>query len=185
MKKVPKWLRCVLWIVLAGVFICIALGISFMTNSGENSIGSWFQKKTQGMALVEAQDTDGTDDGEGSKEEVILGPEKLLPEGEVIQINAFSVPGDYHYSFSDSETINALKDYFDTLELTSDFPEKPEDYLGMSWVLEFMYSDQRTETICHFGNTFVRNSNGKWYKMKYEQAAKLEELLGFEFPVTE
>ena len=107
---------------------------------------------------------------------------KLLPEGEVILINAYSLPGDYHFSFSDNESIKNLKDYFDTLDLESDYPEKAEDYSGMTWVLEFTYSDQRTETIYHSGNMFVRNMNGsKWYKMKYEQAAKLEDLLGFEY----
>ena len=133
--------------------------------------------------IEKVDQTDIVDDGEGNEKGITPEHEKLLPEGEVILINAFSGWGDYRHSFSDGESIKALKDYFDTLDLVSDFPEKPEDFEGGSWVLEFTYSDQRTETICHYGNKFVRNSNGKWYKMKYEQAAKLEELLGYEFPV--
>ncbi|MBR3469630.1 MAG: hypothetical protein IKH28_08055 [Lachnospiraceae bacterium] len=129
------------------------------------------------------QTKDGDQKTTESSSEVESGA--LLPDGEIVRIEVSSSAGDFHFSFSDSETIKTLKEYFDTLELESDFPENPQDLLGMTWILEFLYSDQSTATVYHSGNTIVRNKNGNWYKMKYEQAAKLEDLMGFVFHGTQ
>ena len=162
-KAILDYRKPTFWVILVGVLACLALGIFFMTSPNG-------KEKPKESAKENAKEN-------------VYDQGTLLPEGEVILIDARSLPGDYHFSFSDSESIKKLKDYFDTLGLESDYPERAEDYSGMTWVLEFTYSDQRTETIYHSGNMFVRNMNGsKWYKMKYEQAEKLEELLGFEYP---
>ncbi len=47
----------------------------------------------------------------------------------------------------------------------------------MTWVLKFTYSDKTEETIYHFGNMFVRNANGQWFKMRYDEAEKLDGIL--------
>ena len=103
--------------------------------------------------------------------------DRLLPEGDIIGITAKTLPEGLEYSFSDIISIQDIREYFDTLTLESDFPEKPEEYNGMSWVLKFTYSDQSEETIYHSGNMFVKNEKGQWYKMKYDEAEKLEGIL--------
>jgi hypothetical protein len=103
--------------------------------------------------------------------------DRLLPEGDIIGITAKTLPEGREYSFSDIISIQDIREYFDTLTLESDVPEKPEEYTGMSWVLKFTYSDQSEETIYHSGNMFVKNEKGQWYKMKYDEAEKLEGIL--------
>lgn len=103
--------------------------------------------------------------------------DRLLPEGDIIGITAKTLPEGLEYSFSDIISIQDIREYFDTLTLESDFPEKPEEFNGMSWVLKFTYSDQSEETIYHFGNMLVKNEKGRWYKMKYEEAEKLDGIL--------
>ena len=103
--------------------------------------------------------------------------DRLLPEGDIIGITVKTLPEGLEYTFSDIISIQNIREYFDTLTLEPDFTEKPEEYNGMSWVLKFTYSDQSEETIYHFGNMFVKNEKGQWYKMKYEEAEKLDGIL--------
>ena len=128
-----------------------------------------------------SESTKNQDDGKGQEESVIAseaGEKMLLPEGEITHIEVAMSFGSFpQYSFSDGESIKTFKEYFTTLDLESDFTEKPEEYNGQTWVVTFTYADQREETIYHFGNMFVRNQNGEWYKMKYEQAARLDEIM--------
>ena len=82
------------------------------------------------------QTKDGDQKTTESSSEVESGA--LLPDGEIVRIEVSSSEGDFHFSFSDSETIKTFKEYFDTLELESDFPENPQDLLVMTWILEFL-----------------------------------------------
>ena len=67
--------------------------------------------------------------------------------------------------------------YLTGLNLISDFEENPDQYGGMTWVIALDYKDGTTETVYHFGNMFIRNSGGPWYKMTYEQASAFDSLL--------
>ena len=104
-------------------------------------------------------------------------PDKLLKDGAITDITVTSLPEGYEYKFSDIAAIQNIREYFDTLHLESEFTENPNEYCGMTWVLKFTYSDQTEETIYHFGNMFVRNANGQWFKMRYDEAEKLDGIL--------
>ena len=104
-------------------------------------------------------------------------PDKLLKDGDIIDITVTSLPEGYEYKFSDIAAIQNIREYFETLHLESEFTENPNEYCGMTWVLKFTYSDKTEETIYHFGNMFVRNASGQWYKMRYDEAEKLDGIL--------
>ena len=104
-------------------------------------------------------------------------PDKLLKDGDIIDITVTSLPEGYEYKFSDTAAIQNIREYFETLHLESEFTENPNEYCGMTWVLKFTYSDKTEETIYHFGNMFVRNASGQWFKMRYDEAEKLDGIL--------
>ena len=88
-----------------------------------------------------------------------------------------SLPEGYKYSFTDEAAVAKLMDYFGGLKLTEDFPENPDEYGGMTWVVEIADTDGGVRTLYHFGNMFLRMDDGPWYKMDYEEAVKLPEIL--------
>ena len=100
----------------------------------------------------------------------------LLPEGEVTQASFSSLPEGYAYSFQGTEA-QAIADYLRSLHLISDFTENPYEYFGMTWVISLEYADGSTLTVYHFGNLFIRAEDGPWYKMEYEEADRLNQLL--------
>ena len=82
----------------------------------------------------------------------------------------------YEYSF-EKEDARAVIDYFSDLDLIADFEENPDEYCGLTWVITFEYSTGGSVTVYHFGNMFVKQAGGPWYKMTYEQASQFESLL--------
>ena len=78
----------------------------------------------------------------------------------------------------DGEKAEKLVNYLTGLDLKSNFSENPDEYDGMTWVITIEYENGDTAVVDHFGNTFVKNGDGQWLKMKYEQAEQLDSLLG-------
>ena len=91
-------------------------------------------------------------------------------------ISVESLPGGYSYSFN-NDNLYKVWDYLSDLKLISDFPENPDEYDGMTWVITLACAAGHTETIYHFGNMFIRDENGSWYKMDYDQASEFQALL--------
>lgn len=87
-----------------------------------------------------------------------------------------SLPEGYNYFF-DGEKAEKLVNYLTGLDLKSKFSENPDEYDGMTWVITIEYENGDTAVVDHFGNTFVKNGDGQWLKMKYEQANQLDALL--------
>ena len=100
----------------------------------------------------------------------------LLKEGTVNTISVASRPAGYNYSFS-GDAAQTVIHYISELNLLSDFSENPDEYDGMTWVIELKYDDGSNLTIYHFGNMFIRADNSSWYKMTYEEASRLDSLL--------
>ena len=100
----------------------------------------------------------------------------LLREGEVARVSLSSLPAGYTHAFA-GEDAQAIVDYLSDLNLISDFPENPNEYVGMTWVISLAYDDGSTRTVYHFGNMFIRAEDGPWYKMSYDEASCLNELL--------
>ena len=101
---------------------------------------------------------------------------RLLPEGTVTAVAVSNLPEGYDYSFTAGDA-QAVADYLSGLTLTAKFPENPNEYAGMTWVIELSYENGNTVTVYHFGNMFVRADDGPWYKMAYEEANRLGTLL--------
>ena len=105
----------------------------------------------------------------------------LLEAGDVTRVTVSSLPGSYAYAYEGEDAL-AIVDYLDSLSLQSEFEEDPNEYVGMTWVIAVDYADGSTVTVYHFGNMFIRNEDGPWYRMEYEEAARfhalLDELMG-------
>ena len=93
----------------------------------------------------------------------------LLKEGAVKKITVTSMPAYYAYSF-EGDAVQPIVRYLSELNLTADFPEDPNLYTGMTWVILLDYADGETLTIYHFGNLFIKTADGPWYKMTYKEA---------------
>ena len=100
----------------------------------------------------------------------------LLKEGAIKNASITSLPEGYAYSF-DGEAAERITDYISELNLITDFPENPNEYAGMTWVISLQYETGDVLTIYHFGNLFIRAEDGPWYKMTYEEANRFSELL--------
>lgn len=111
--------------------------------------------------------------GETSAE---AGEDDLLQAGDVTRVTVSSLPGSYAYAY-ESEDALAIVDYLDSLSLRSEFEEDPDEYVGMTWVIAVDHADGSTVTVYHFGNMFIRNEDGPWYRMEYEEAERFHALL--------
>ena len=111
--------------------------------------------------------------GETSAE---VGEDDLLEAGDVTRVTVSSLPGGYAYAYEGEDAL-AIVDYLDSLSLRSQFEEDPDEYVGMTWVIAVDYADGSTVTVYHFGNMFIRNEDGPWYRMEYEEAARFHALL--------
>ena len=102
--------------------------------------------------------------------------EILLKEGTVTEISVSSLPKSYDYTFQGDDA-QSIRDYIAELGLTTDFPENPNEYAGMTWVISLEYEDGDILTIYHFGNMFIRTADSSWYKMTYEEASRFDTLI--------
>lgn len=101
----------------------------------------------------------------------------LLWENEpVVKIHVTSLPEEYDYSF-DKDAAQEIAEYLKGLTLISDFTENPDEYAGMTWVIEVEYENGKSGAVYHFGNMFIRTDHGKWYKMVQNEAAELDTLI--------
>ena len=107
--------------------------------------------------------------------EIVVG-DQLLVDGNVVELDVFSLSEEYNYSFT-GEDAQAIVDYLSELRLEGRFEEKPDEYDGMTWVISLEYENGDTLKIYHFGNMFIRSQNSSWYKMTYEEASYFEILL--------
>jgi hypothetical protein len=104
------------------------------------------------------------------------GEDDLLQAGDVTRVTVSSLPGGYDYAYEGEDAL-AIVDYLDSLSLQSRFKEDPDEYTGMTWVISVDYADGSTVTVYHFGNMFIRNEDGPWYRMEYEEAERFHALL--------
>lgn len=104
-------------------------------------------------------------------------PNDLLPgAAEISGITVTSMPEGYDYSFS-GESAKTLAQYVLDMELAADFPEDPNTYAGMTWVITAQYEDGTAVTVYLFGNLFIRSGDGPWFKVSAKEAENFERLL--------
>ena len=110
-----------------------------------------------------------------SKPSVGMGAKLLSQTKNISSVEISTLPEGIEYSFS-SYDAKKIVDYFSGLYLISDFPENPDEYYGMTYVVKFTYDNGRTEVIYLFGS-FVRASNSAWYKLAFAEYRYFDDLL--------
>ena len=101
---------------------------------------------------------------------------ELLSEGTVSSVRVFSFP-EYYDCFYYGVHTKPIINYLENLTLQSAVDENPDEYDSMTIEIIVTYEDGSELTLYHSGNKFIRSDDSEWYKMDYEQAAQLEELL--------
>lgn len=103
----------------------------------------------------------------------------LASAEQVAEIRVSSLPESdtCRRTYISPEKIKTVTDYIDALTLSAKFPENPNEYAGMTWVITYVYKDGTELTLYHFGNMFFRAGNGSWHRMTYEQAAQLDSII--------
>ena len=100
----------------------------------------------------------------------------VLDDGVVKSVEVSSMPHGYEYSF-EGKYAYAVIDYIRGQYLEADFPEDPDVYTGMTWVVDIRYEDGTDTTVYMFGNMFIRKDNENWLKMDYNEAEAFGEQL--------
>ena len=98
-----------------------------------------------------------------------------LNDGNITDIHVKSSPTGYDYSFK-GDKVQEIVDYLSSLNLIANFPENPEDYDGMTWVVTVLFDNKEALNIYHDG-MFIIIGNGTWYKMSYEEANRLDNII--------
>jgi len=101
----------------------------------------------------------------------------LLPGSDgIVSVTVTSMPQGYDYFFTCANA-SELAQYILGMEITADFPEDPNVYAGMTWVITAEYEDGTAATVYLFGNMFIRAGNGPWLKVSTEAAEGFDALL--------
>lgn len=101
----------------------------------------------------------------------------LLPGAEGITgISVSTMPQSFEASFT-GENAGKLAEYILNMDVQAEFPEDPDVYTGMTWVLDITYDTGDTATVYLFGGLFIRTGEGPWQKVTQEEAQGLEDLL--------
>lgn len=104
-------------------------------------------------------------------------PNELLPGAEGISgITVTSMPEGYHYFFSGEQAVTLAESILE-MNVISEYPEDPNVYAGMTWVITAQYEDGLTATVYLFGNMFIRSGDGPWFKVSINEAENFERLL--------
>lgn len=163
-RKKKRKTAAVLTLSLAS---CLVLGFI-----GSRFVPLFGQIETNGMEssfTTSAIDMDDTisDSKESYVEEVALGT--------VQRITVTTLPESKAWAFQSRKSIESLVNYFKTLHLTP--VQEIEESNGLSYTIQFTYTDGSKKTIVHSGNQYLKINNGGWMLMEYREAAKLETLL--------
>ena len=131
------------------------------------------EKQTVTPDCAEETVTTATEESSDMAEENAL---KVIKE--VSHIDVSSLPEGYNYAFDEPAQISKVTEYLNGLHLISRYSENPDEYDGMTWVVELSNKDGVKQTIYLFGNMFARADAGPWFKLDYEEAEAFEKVLG-------
>jgi len=105
-----------------------------------------------------------------------------IKENGITRLEIYSLPNTdtYNRIYTDSEKIAVIIEYLTGLSLQVNFPENPDEYSGMAKIITIIYDDGTEVVYNHFGNMFfgIRTDDTLvWYRMKYDEAIKFENLI--------
>lgn len=98
--------------------------------------------------------------------------QNLISDENIERVDVSSMPGGYACSLDGDDAGKIISD-ISKLHLKSDFPENPDEYDGMTWVLKVRYKDSSETTLYLFGNMFIMAGEGPWYRMDYDEASAI------------
>ncbi len=176
--KEAEWIRSLLDDWIDGTPDCETDWVFTVGNKTlfyHSSCGTFIDRKSQRSRPLS--------DSEQARLDGILSFDDCIAEIEsdkIIEIKVSSMPEGYNYDFritDNSKKISDIINYLTNLDLKSDFPENPDEYDGMTWVIALIYEDNSTFDIYHFGNMFIRADGGEWYRMTYEEAERFDDIV--------
>jgi hypothetical protein len=106
----------------------------------------------------------------------------LLPEGDIVGLTVTNDREEFEYSITDIDRLNAIKEFFDELNLTPGYAEWQIPQNSLYLWLKFSYSDRGNEHIvCFAGDTCLKPYSSNYrFVIEEEQGKKLKELLELE-----
>lgn len=110
-----------------------------------------------------------------SSSDVIEEAKLISQTGNISSVEISTLPQGREYSFSGSDA-EKIANYFSELYLIEDFPENPDEYAGMTYVVEIKYKNAQAVVVYLF-SPFVKTSDSAWYKLAYGEYTYFDELL--------
>lgn len=93
-----------------------------------------------------------------------------------IEITSLPISDNYNKIINYNEDIENIVKYLNSIHpfITK---ENPNEYVGQSIIIKINYKDGSTKEYNHFGNKFIKEDDGTFYELKYEEAEKLEVII--------
>ena len=110
-----------------------------------------------------------------SSSDVIEEAKLISQTGNISSVEISTFPQGREYSFSGYDA-KKIANYFSELYLIEDFPENPDEYGGMTYVVEIKYKNAQAVVVYLF-SPFVKTSDSAWYKLAYGEHTYFDELL--------
>lgn len=93
-----------------------------------------------------------------------------------IEISTLPELDDYNKTLYNIEDIDTIVKYLNSITpfITK---ENPDEYVGLSIIIKINYKDGSTKQYNHFENKFIKEDDGEFYELKYDEAEKFEEII--------
>lgn len=93
-----------------------------------------------------------------------------------IEISTLPESDDYNKTLYNIEDIDTIVKYLNSITpfITK---ENPDEYVGLSIIIKINYKDGSTKQYNHFENKFIKEDDGEFYELKYDEAEKFEEII--------
>ncbi len=103
----------------------------------------------------------------------------IVTQTDVIKISVSTAPynEDYTRTIDSSTEISKVVDFINNMSVSKIFKENPEEYVGMTLVLEFYLNDGSQVTVYAFGGMFLRIDSGPWLRMDNKEYNELKEIV--------
>lgn len=93
-----------------------------------------------------------------------------------IEISSLPESEDYNKTLNNNEDIDKIVKYLNSINPFAT-KENSNEYVGQSIIIKINYKDSSTKEYYHFGNKFIKEDDGIFYELKYEEAEKLDEII--------
>lgn len=92
------------------------------------------------------------------------------------EISSLPESEDYNKKLNNNEDIDKMVKYLKSINPFTT-KENSNEYVGQSIIIKINYKDGSTKAYYQFGNKFIKEDDGIFYELKYEEAEKLDEII--------